>query len=327
MASHRRYELGVGLLLAAALVVLAWMALQVGALASLGPRVQVEAAFHDAAGLTPGAVVSVAGVQVGTVRGLRVEHDQAIVSLDLDPSAGIRNDAQVMIRARSVLGEKYVEVIPRSVEAPLVEAGDRLEVAGRQVEIDEMVNLMAPLVGALDPKTLNELGAALAKAFQEDPERLGRMIASADTALANVAEASNELPALVREGRATLADARLVVARANQSLSSVDAAIEQLDPLLTDARGVMGDARAATGPLPATVDDLRATAADARAAAARLGGTLDQADVVLGNLSEIDTLELRRMLREEGILVRLRPRQVDPEPSGEWSPQGQVKPR
>ena len=327
MASSKRYELGVGALLAGALVVLAWMALQVGALASLGPRVAVSASFHDAAGLTSGAVVAVAGVQVGTVSDLRVQHDRAIVTLHLDPAAGIRRDARVMIRARSVLGEKYVEVLPRSEDAPLVAEGDQLEVAGRQVEIDEMVNLMGPLVGALDPQTLDELAKALAKAIQEDPERLGRMLGSADTALAKAADASEELPALAREGRAAIAEVRAVAAQAQHTLSQVDARVEALDPLLADARLAVSDARAATAPLPGVVEDLRGTAADARAAAARLDGAMDQAEGVLDNLSEFDRTELRRLLREEGILVRLRPREVDPEPAEGWSPQGQVKPR
>ena len=41
-------------------------------------------------------------------------------------------------------------------------------------------------------------------------------------------------------------------------------------------------------------------------------GIDDDLRVVLSNLKDIDKWEMRRLLREEGILVRLRPREVVP---------------
>ena len=119
----RRFEIGVGVLVLGAVGLLAYMALQIGAIRGLGEDpVEVVAVMDDVVGLSEGAVVAVAGVPVGKVTSLTVDFDRARVGLALDAAAGIRADARVVMRARSVLGEKYVELVPESRDAPLLSA-------------------------------------------------------------------------------------------------------------------------------------------------------------------------------------------------------------
>ena len=324
MSSSRRYELGVGCLLFGALVVLGWMSLQVGALASFGDRVEVEAAFADANGLSVGAVVAIAGVEIGTVSALRVDHDLAVASLSLNPSAGVRSDALAMVRARSVLGEKYVEIVPRSRDAALAVDGDTLKVEAQQVEIDELVNALGPLVGAIDPATVQRVAAELAKALEDDPARLSRMLQNTDRLIQNSADASDELPQLVREGRAAVREGRAVLGDARGTLAVLEARAAELEGTITLANSTLADAKAAVEPLPALVSDGGKAVQEARDAIARLDGTLETASGVVDNFSEFDRYELRRLLREEGILVRLRPREVDPTVE-DFQRQGKVK--
>ena len=324
MSSSRRYELGVGCLLFGALVVLGWMSLQVGALASFGDRVEVEASFADANGLSVGAVVAIAGVEIGTVSALRVEHDLAVASLSLSPGAQVRSDALAMVRARSVLGEKYVEVIPRSRDAALAVDGDILRVEAQQVEIDELVNALGPLVGAIDPVTMQRVAAELAKALEDDPARLSRMLKNTDRLIQNSADASEELPQLVQEGRAAVREGRAVLGDARSTLAALEARAAELEHTIALADSTLGDAKAAVEPLPGLIDDGGKAVQEARDAIARLDGTLETASGVVDNFSEFDVYELRRLLREEGILVRLRPREVDPTVEG-FQRQGKVK--
>ncbi len=81
MSRSRRNELGVGLLLLSALALLAWMSLNVGAFQGLGETIVIEAELEDAAGLSEGAEVKVAGVAVGVVESLVVKHDKAHITL------------------------------------------------------------------------------------------------------------------------------------------------------------------------------------------------------------------------------------------------------
>jgi phospholipid/cholesterol/gamma-HCH transport system substrate-binding protein len=274
---ERKHQIGVGLLVIVSSLVLAWMALQVGALSNLGERVEVTAVLDDAAGLTTGAAVSIAGVEVGRVDGLRVDYDQAVVSLSLHPEAEVREDVLVLLRARSLLGEKYIELVPQSRDAAIVQSGAVLTNTHGQVEIDQFVTGLEPLIRSMDP----------------------------EATLKNLREASEDAPELVAETRQTLADVRrvsrkaeLVADRADRVLGEIEAAAEPLPE--------------ATQRLPGLLDEAEATLIAAKEATAVLSDNSERIETILENFEQIDTWELRRLLREEGIVVRFRPSEVEP---------------
>lgn len=286
-----------------ALGLLAYMALQVGALRGLGKTVDLRVKMHDAAGLAEGAEVKIAGVDVGHLGSLGIEHDQAVLHLQIRQDAEVRQDARVAVRARSVLGEKFVEIVPQSVDAPLAQDGDELQSAPPPLEIDQLVNALGPLVQAIDPEDLGRSVEIMNQALARDPERVDRMLVDLETLLHNAALASDQLPGVIDDTRATLrsvqdtsARARPVLARADRISVQVEAATTdlaqtraQVDGLLVDSRKVVDDGGRLVG---------------------RLDGTVDRADTVLDNFAEFDKWELRRLLREEGILVRIRRQDV-----------------
>ncbi len=318
MARSRKYELGVGLLLVGAAAVLGVMALQVGALSGFGDSVDVETRFTDAGGLQSGASVAVAGVQIGTVTSLAIDFDRAVVGMSIDPGAGIRHDATAQVRARSVLGEKYVEIVPHSRDGRMLADGDILQPGPEQTEIDELVSSMGPLVEAIDPVVFQRVIGSLALALEDDPERLTRMLSNADTLLANGAEASRELPALMSEGRATLGSLRGTLGRA-------DRAVAKLDALLVDADAVLADVGSATDGLPALADEATLTLQEARSLVTSFSTTKSAVDEFLAGLEGFDKWEIRRLLREEGILVRLRSREVVEEDNEPYRRRGSVE--
>lgn len=308
--TERRNEIGVGILLVASFALLAFLALKMGAIGDLGPRVDVVLRIDDAAGLDPGAEVSVAGVKVGEVSSLAVEGGKALAHLSLDARQQIRRDVVVAVRARSILGEKYVQLTPVSADAPALVDGDELALVGDQVEIDELLGLLGKVVDGVDPEKFGEAITLFVDAVRADPERLDRMLTNADTTLDNAAKASEALPALVDDAGATLD-------RADRALAKLDARLAEARSPIARADSVLAELEAA--PIDETVVDARQTLADARAAIADARGALDQVDGVgpdlkrvLANFAEIDKWEIRRLLREEGILIRLRPHAVTP---------------
>jgi phospholipid/cholesterol/gamma-HCH transport system substrate-binding protein len=303
MGRSRKHEVGVGVLLLVALGLMAWVSVRIGALQGLGETMALTVVLQDAAGLNEGAEVKVAGVSVGRVRGLRIDHDTAVVEFEVRADAGLRADAAVQVRARSVLGEKYLDLSPQSRDAPLLQSGDRLTATRPQTEIDELVNALGPVIAAADPAQIDAIVAALHHSLAEDPDRLDRMVSDLEVILDRGAVAAEALPAAVSEGRAAVADLRGLAAHARPVLQRADVVVTRLD--------------AATVNLPATavqldglVVETRAAVAEARDVLGVLSGSTDDVERVLDNLSEIDKWELRRLLREEGILVRLRRSEV-----------------
>lgn len=304
MARSHRYEIGVGLLLAAALVVLAWMAVQVGAFTGFGDRVEVTAAFPSAAGLEEGGMVAVAGVQVGDVQRLELKNGKAVAHLSLDPEAGVPKDATASIRARSLLGEKFVALQIEGTGAPPAEDGDRLQVEGRRYDIDDLVAAMGPLFESLDATAINDALARFSAALDEDPERVQRMVEHADTILANTARASEQLPALALEARKTLAEGR-------SAARSVDARAREAEVVIARADAVLADLEQASEGAPEMMTEVEGAVDDARDALEHLETSTSSLQQVLDNLAEFDKTEVRRLLREEGVLVRLKSKEIE----------------
>ncbi|MCA9569775.1 MAG: aldehyde dehydrogenase family protein, partial [Myxococcales bacterium] len=95
----------------------------------------------------------------------------------MDPGAQVRKDATVKVRARSVLGEKYLAVVPGSPTAPLLVDGDALSAGPPQVEIDQLVTALGPLVEAVDPEVIARVLHSVDDLLADDPEVLARILA------------------------------------------------------------------------------------------------------------------------------------------------------
>jgi phospholipid/cholesterol/gamma-HCH transport system substrate-binding protein len=292
-----RRDLAVGCLLLVALVVAAGLAVFAGAFRQSWWVVEVRVPAVDAAGLQEGADVAVVGIRVGQVTRLELEHDRAWLHLALDEDAQLRKDVTAQVRARSLLGEKYLELVPHDPAAPLLEDGDVLAPIGPQTEIDELVNALAPIVEAVDPALVAELAEAAARALREDPDRVGRMLADLEVLLHEGAAASRELPALAAEGRSTLALAR-------RTLGDADARLVEAEQTIVRADRLLARLETTAAPLPETVDEARAAIADVRALVQKLGGPTDDLDRLLSNFSELDLEEVQRLLRDEGVRIR-----------------------
>ena len=303
-------QAAVGLLLLSALVILAYLAVQVGAWRVETGHIEVGAVFDNAGGVGKGAVVSVAGVDVGQVTELWVEGGRAHMILSVRDDVPLGRDVKAAVRARSVLGEKYVQLIPGAEGAGALQDGDVISFTEGQVEIDEMVNTMGPLVGAVDPDALAVALDALGDALSQDPERMERMLDDSEALLRNLRLASEEAPAAVRESRAAVAELRDAVASARPLIG-------RTERLLSELERAAGPLAEASQEAPLLAQDARQAVADGRRVMERLEGSAGDLEVVLQNLRGFDMLALRRLFREEGVLVRLRESEVQQEQAGE----------
>ena len=297
-----RNEVGVGLLVVGAAVLLGWMSIKIGGSSGMGDAIEVEALFKDVTGLQDGAAVTVAGVEVGRVSSLRVDGAKAVVGLAIKPEAGIREDVQVAVRARSLLGEKYVGLAPTGREAPLLKDGAVLTNTVDQVELTDLMTRLAPALDGLDTEQIERVVGIIGDTIEEDPERLKRMLEDAEETLENVRVASEEAPGAMKEARAAIAEVRSAVAQTRPMLDRADRVLGEVEGAISASR--------IEEKLPGMVEDAEVTLGEVRALAEALGESEETIQKILANLEEIDKWELRRLLREEGIMVRLRESEV-----------------
>ena len=292
----RRQQIGVGCLMVVAAVVTAGLAVTLGGIRGLGGTTSFQAPISDAAGLARGALVSVHGVEVGQITALELTPEAAVVHFEVDDEVVLREGAMAQVRARSLLGEKYL-ALDLGAGAPLAE-GTELAPVGEQYEVDELVAVITPLLQAIDPEALARATDVLAATLEDDPEMLARMLRDAETALDGAARASTELEPLMAESRAAIGEAR-------GAISVLQARGREAQGVVARADAVLAKLDTASEPLPETVDEARATLAEARSLIAELRTASADVQRLLDGVGDLDRDTIREILREEGVRVRL----------------------
>src|SRR5437588_7340678 len=144
---------------------LSLIALNMGLRGPWSNEFALSAEFTSANGLVPQAEVRVSGVHVGTVTAITDSRGgDALVQMALQPGIRLRQDTRAVIRPKTLLGEKFVELVRQqgSTQGYLA-SGATLPKAqtGQAIEIDDILNAMdAPTRKAMS-ESFRELGVAL----------------------------------------------------------------------------------------------------------------------------------------------------------------------
>ena len=134
---------------AAALAVLALCA--VGAAACGGePPSTAVAVFDDVVDLTVNAAVKVTDVDVGYVQSIELSEDlRARVTMALDPTLTLPSVVAARIRKTSVLGERFVQLVPDNASGGTFPDGGEITDTGVLPDLEEVVETSTDLLVAL----------------------------------------------------------------------------------------------------------------------------------------------------------------------------------
>lgn len=130
----------VGLFVVVGIVSLAYLSIKLGRLEIVGDRgYTVLAEFDSIAGLKNGAVVEIAGVEVGRVKTIGLNSYRAVVTMSIDPGVELQDDAIVSIRTKGLIGEKYVRITPGGSDT-LVQPGGKLRDTEDPIDIEQLIS-------------------------------------------------------------------------------------------------------------------------------------------------------------------------------------------
>ncbi|HZD41361.1 MAG TPA: outer membrane lipid asymmetry maintenance protein MlaD [Terriglobales bacterium] len=111
--NHTRTEMVVGLFVLVGIACLGYLAIKLGKLEVLGSSgYNVYADFPSVAGLKLGDPVEIAGVKVGRVEAIKLAADRARLELRLNDGVKLQEDAIASVRARGLIGDKFVLITP-----------------------------------------------------------------------------------------------------------------------------------------------------------------------------------------------------------------------
>jgi virulence factor Mce-like protein len=187
------------------------------------PAYQISAIVPDAAELTPGgSEVRVGGARIGIIKEIQAlpaegdEPARAKLLLELQKDQeGLPVDSEVRVRPRSILGAKYLDVIPGK-SAQGIPAGGEIPIEQAQpiVELDEAFNVFDDETSRGIRGTVTVLGDAFAGrglAMNEAIEETADILPPAQRVLQVLADPSTELEGFV-EGLSGLSRALQPVA-------------------------------------------------------------------------------------------------------------------
>ena len=295
------------------------------------PTYDISVEVPDAAEVVPGNEVRIAGGRVGQVADVRVDPEQpnqASLDLKLDSDVEpLTDETKVLIRQRSNLGLKYVELVPGEGGKPL-EPGASLTLAQAHdvVDLDDVLNVFDARVRDATQGALAEFGTATAgrsesldEILEFFPPALRRIVPVA----ANLSDPATDLRGSIRgfESAASAiapvapslaglfdAGATTFAAFARES-DSVRAILREAPPTEAVSTRVLHDVRPTLARTAALLRDLRPGIAELPAASDRLAAALETGTPVLHL-----TKPLARSLH--GTFAELRRLSLDDDTSG-----------
>ncbi|MFE6921927.1 MCE family protein [Nocardia sp. NPDC057663] len=285
---HRKVVLG----LCAVAVLVAATAGAVGVHALGVGTTRYEAEFAQAAGISSGDSVTVAGVAVGTVGGTRLAGDRVVVALNIDSSVPLGAGTGAAIKLTTLLGARYVELRPAG-EGALPDRRITLEHTEVPYDLQTALDNATVTFDRIDAARIGDSLTALAAQLDGVPTVLPAMLTNLRALAAIVGERRGEMSALLTS------TAQLTTVLTSQQ-ADLAAVMTQGRDLLTE---IVARRDAVVGLMNATrdlADQVRALVVEDRPAVDSLLAGLDG---LLGSLARNDAL-LRNTLEILPIPVR-----------------------
>ena len=122
--NQTRTEIIVGVFVLAGLVCLGYLAIRLGKVELFGTQGYVVFAdFVSVAGIKLGDPIEIAGVRIGKVEAIGLADDRARLTLRVSEDIKLQEDVIASVRARGLIGDKFVLVTPGASDKIIAPGG------------------------------------------------------------------------------------------------------------------------------------------------------------------------------------------------------------
>jgi phospholipid/cholesterol/gamma-HCH transport system substrate-binding protein len=256
------------------LVLLVGLAVKIGNISLFSSRHTIDAQLTDVTGLASGDSVNIAGVPVGQVSSIGVQHGHALISLSLNNTVSLTRSTDVGMRWHNVIGQKEIELFPGR-GGPTYPPGSTIPLSHdvTDASIDTFLNSLGPLLSSINPKEANAFvenvsgalegdtaqinqlinsGATVSTTVQALDSQVGQIIGNLNQVLTALASRSGDIDSLVTN----LQTVSSALASKNSLLDDV---VGNLSLVATDLAGLIGNNHST---ITSTIDNLQTVAAD-----------------------------------------------------------------
>ncbi|WP_040798608.1 MCE family protein [Nocardia higoensis] len=235
-----------------------------------GSATGYSAVFADASGLRRGDTVRIAGVPVGTVRGVELREDHSVlVEFDAAGTVRLTTATEATVRYLNLVGDRYLELTdPPGVSEPLP-GGARIPVekTSGALDLDLLIGGLKPVIQGLNAQEVNALTWSLLEIVQGRENTIDSLMAGTASFTTALAEKNDVVERLLDHLRtvmdtlstegdqftATVDRLQRLVGELTAQRDPIGAAVEAIDRGTASVADLLVDAR---GPLAGTVDEL-----------------------------------------------------------------------
>ncbi|MEO7035062.1 MAG: MlaD family protein [Polyangiaceae bacterium] len=242
----------------------------------------VYALMADASGIAKLSQVKVAGIAVGNVQSIKLDHDRARIDISMNPDVKLYRDASVAKVASSLLGEYYLALAPGTEGREELKDGDRINTVVEAQTTDDIMKQVSDIA-----KDVKQVSQALAATVGTDQGR-----DDIKTTLKNLAEVTEALNQTVRENRESIKGIlNNVESMTSRGAPEVEKILDNVKVTTNEVRSLMAQSQAGQ---PQSAGAVRQIIDKVNHASENLESTLKNLDSVTGRLD-----------RGEGTLGRL----------------------
>ncbi len=228
-----------------------------------------SAVFADASRLKNGDTVRVAGIRVGTVKGVSLRPDRKVlVKFDADRDIVLTTGTKAQIRYLNLTGDRFLELADSPGSTKILPVGSQIPVdrTAPALDLDLLLGGLKPVIQGLNPKDVNALTASLVQILQGQGPTLESLFSKTSSFTNSLADNDQVIQQLID-------DLRTVLDTLSKDGDEFSGAIDRLERLVS---GLSTD-RDPIGEAITSLDNGTASLADLLGRARPpLAGTIDQ---------------------------------------------------
>lgn len=290
---ERQTLIGIGVFLLTGILLLTYFIFKIQGL-SLKPCTPYRLYFSDITGIPERSEVRTRGVVVGRVEGFHLITDQVEVRICLNERVSLHTDAMAVVRPKSLLGERFVDLRPGTADT-LLPPGSAIVNTLNPVRVEDLGELLSPFLKGETFSALGESLRILGELFARNPTEMEETLRAVQKTLKVFAD-------LLGENRQEIRALLIHLSRLTQTLAEGQLSPEEISQILrlvrenlVDLSQILKDLRALSQTHPQLVQDLTVSLSLLRKALERVA----QAD------PDRFLLLVKRIIQEEGITVNL----------------------
>jgi phospholipid/cholesterol/gamma-HCH transport system substrate-binding protein len=230
-------------------VLLVGLAVRIGNISLFSHRHTLNAQLADVTGLATGDSVNIAGVPVGQVSGISVQHGHALIVMTVNNTVTLHQATDVGMRWHNVIGQKEIELYPANAGPKLANGATiPLNHDVTDASIDTFLNTLGPLLSSINPTEANEFVENVSGALEGDTAEINQLINSGAT----VSNTVNELDSQVGS----------IIGNLNQVLTAIASRSGDISSLVDNLQTVSSSLASKNTLLDSVVGNLSQVAAD-----------------------------------------------------------------